>query len=484
MMYTQNGVIFFRGPLVGQELPPGLVVGNVAGGGTTITWIYSKPFGSTRDFLQAVLAAYLAQPNPYIKPKISDKESDVDTILGNDLQIKLASKEFTQSPDYGLGPCATSDVLTMIGKDGVLDGDVKNSSALILARLHQCQYILNNYVASLPSTPPTIQARSPFANLVVSTPKPTVPPECIQTPSAHNDPARLYSMLAFCSGVVASIPSPTPSPPIPYKASRGYKIIYALGLAGDAPTSAQISWRLAYSLKNALENKYPEGSTPPPDPYIEGDHPVRYAVAAAPSWTLAQYQQQCSSDSSTAGAIAMLQPGTDNPNFNALAVFLSTTRVRAQAIVLDCEPTNTAYTNSASYVTWVSDFYENTGTRWSIPLATLLSAAAAYLIFHPNTSTMYTVAPPASVSPQQSYESGSTTMTNSGAGAIAAAGVAALTPFSSTNVLAAPAPDSQAARAIEKDVNSLMDDLAYSCSDDSNLIQCNWVVARPRPKHR
>ena len=56
--YAQYRVHFMRGPQAGNVTPGGLVIGKPSGTtGQTLTWIISQPYGTTRGFLNAVVAA-------------------------------------------------------------------------------------------------------------------------------------------------------------------------------------------------------------------------------------------------------------------------------------------------------------------------------------------------------------------------------------------------------------------------------------------
>jgi len=207
-----------------------------------------------------------------------------------------------------------------------------------------------------------------------------------------------------------------------------------------------------------------------------------------PTWTLAQYQQQCALDPSTAGAIVALQPGVYSASWNFILAG-TYTNVGWQTLVLDCHPTNTAYVNNAANITWMSKLISGTGTRLSFSLSTALGIVSGILAFHPAQTATYTIAPPSSPAPGTTYQSGySTTNNPSQAGNAAAVGVAALTPLSSTNIGYGLGPDAQTADAVRKIVPLLVDSLRKSCdppiSEGTDFLpdryqiktQCRWIM--------
>lgn len=416
-------------------------------------------------------------------------------LLAVSLGVLMAGSARADAPSstvvqaYPPGPCDASDVLAMIGKDGPLNGR-KYAAAVIQSRLGECQEIIKKYIDSLPTPAPS---STPFVTAVPGlpspTPVPTRPPGC--EPHSTDDVVRAYAALTFCSKWIArNVPSPAPAssptpPPLTFKgpgadsSAPWSKFVYVFALASDAPTSAQISLLLAGELKSRQLERGPV-----PDLYAPSKM-VKYKIVAQPAWSLAQYQQQCFIDPSTAGAIVVLQPSTQSASYNAL-FSASWTKVGLEAIVLNCEPTNTAYTNNAAYITWISDVHTQTGRRYSFSLSSALAVLSAIVALHPARTTNYTtVAPSPLPSPGSSYQTGYSSGTNQGVGLTAAAGVAALTPLASTNIGQGPGPDAQTAAAIFKDVRVLIPDLLSPCYDQgssrtSNLpaTQCQWFTAK------
>jgi hypothetical protein len=376
-------------------------------------------------------------------------------------------------PSYPPGPCDTADVLTLIGKDGPFAKAPKHGAAMIRARIATCNAVINGYIAQLPTPPPALSpiAQNPPSLPVLPpppqpTPFPTSPANC--SPLQTDDPVRAYSVLGYCSGWIArnvSSPAPLPSatPPLigfhtPSPVARGAwtKAVYVMALAGDAPTSAQISLQLADDLRDG--RRIPTAQTRD----IYTGRVVDYRVLAEPTWTLAQYQQQCFQDSSTAGAIVVLQPGVQTSSYNLL-FSTSWTALSLQAIVLDCEPTNTAYVNNAAYITYITHVRTGIGRRYSVSLATMLGILAGILAVHPTRTMNYTVASPNPLPPGTAYNSGYTTGTNQGVGIVAAAGVAGLTPLETQNVGQGPGVDAQTAGAMAKVLPELLRDLLKPC---------------------
>jgi hypothetical protein len=277
-------------------------------------------------------------------------------------------------------------------------------------------------------------------------------------------------MLSYCVAWIAQhVPSPAPTlsatpfpvafptpSPFPDSQNTWTKAIYVLALAADAPTSAQISLVLASYLR-----PYAKPSTY--DIYAT-KQPVSYAVIAEPTWTLAQYQQQCLNDPSTAGAIVALPPATANSSYNILYT-ASWTNLRLQTMVIDCEPTNIAYRNNIALVKWISGVRDATGRRVSFSVSTLLAILSGYLALHPVRTTTYTVATPKPKHQDKgaAYESSYTVGINSSF--LAAAGVAALSPLATTNIGAAAANDAQLAKAMYRLGARFTSDLVSPCTD-------------------
>lgn len=384
-------------------------------------------------------------------------------------------------PTYPQGPCDPSDVLGLIGKDGQLHSAPKHATLMINARIDECTVIIEKYIAALPTMAPnsvpiiTQKFYPSLPALTTPTPRPTSPPECKpfdrkQLPTL----VQAYAVLDYCYGWIsryvsspAPAPSPTPQPIVFHTPPAGAtsvwrKNIYILALASDAPTSAQLSLQLT----NELRTRY--SSAAARDLYI-AERSVEYGVIAEPTWTLSQFQQQCFSDSSTAGAIVATQPGSKSASWNAL-LGASWTAVGFQTLVLDCEPTNTSYVNNAAYITWVSQVNTATARRYSFSLASALAILESFLVFHPTHSDTYAVATPNPLpSPPASYKTGYTTSSNQqGSGVIAAAGVAALTPLSQTSIGQGLSLDAQMAKAIQRDIiTHVLPDMFDHCKWDA-----------------
>jgi hypothetical protein len=391
---------------------------------------------------------------------------------------------------YPPGPCDASDVLALIGKDGALQKR-KHAAAVIQMRVAECKEIITKYLASLPAprppAPPFVTAVPGLPSPPTPAPVPTIPAACEAL--STDDVVRAYSVLNFCSKWIAkNVAPPAPGPassatppplmfhgPVAGSSAPWNKIVYVFALASDAPTSAQIALQLASELKSRQLERGPV-----PDLYAP-NVAVKYKIVAQPAWTLALYQQQCFMDPSTAGAIVALQPSVQSASYNAL-FSASWTKVGLEAIVINCEPTNTAYVNNAAFITWVSDVHTQTGRRYSFALSSALAVLSAIVTLHPPRTTNYTTVPPSPLpAPGTSYQTGYSTGLNQGAGLTAAAGVAALTPLASTNIGQGPGPDAQTAAAITKDVKVLIPDLLSPCTDrssaqPSNLsaTQCQW----------
>jgi hypothetical protein len=405
-----------------------------------------------------------------------------------------ASAKSGTIPAYTMSVCSTADLATMLGERGALQNNRRAAVLLIQARIGACKRAINQYIADLSPSP--IIARNPPGLPPLPTPSPvtTAPPGCRQASPGSNkssdDPFQLYSALTFCvSWISSNVPSassstPTPRPigfhtPTSGSADTWNRPVYVLALASDANVSAAISLKMADMLRSpAMNSKLPRGETPPPVPDIYSDRLVRYRVLAEPAWTLAQYQQQCSSDPSTAGAIVALQPGAASALFS---FFLnrSVTTVTMQLMVVDCEPTNTAYVNSAAYITYLSHVRDKQGQRFSLNLSQLLGGTALYFAFKPpNTTTTTFKIHPTPVPSNKPEETSYTTSTNIGGVGVAAVGVAGLAPFNALGDQ--PSGDAQAASAISKLLPELINDLMVPCQQlrpgDSSFAQpqCEW----------
>jgi hypothetical protein len=399
-------------------------------------------------------------------------------------------------PYYAAATCDTAELLSLVGKDGLMQKAPRHAAILIQQRIAACQDIINKYLAALPPAPGAIaQNPSPLPALPTPMPQMTAPAGCTALkpggtfdegdPKSY-DPLRLYSALTYCTNWIArTIPSPspavTPTPrplavhtPYPGSSDPWIKTVYILGLAADPPTSAQIALQLANNLRS------PGMQSHDPKKDIYSNRLVKYAVVAAPAWTLAQYQQQCFNDPSTSGAIVAVQPGTQSSSFNLLFQ-VSWSALNIQLMVLDCEPTNTAYVNNAAYITWLSHVRTGVGRRYSFNLATALGLLGGYLALQSSDTVTYTYTKPhPTPAPGGSYESEKMVATNQGAGAAGVTGVAALTPLSAlgqgSNV------DAQTAGALARVLPKLINDLLWTCNTDKPGYttfpepQCQWFI--------
>jgi hypothetical protein len=391
---------------------------------------------------------------------------------------------------YPIGPCDASDVLNLTASAGPLHNASRHAIALLAARIRECESIIANYVKQLPSSAPVVVASVDPAlnlpNLPSPSPRPTSPPQCGGYNEVY-DVVRTYAALLSCQQWIARyISSPTPATPQPLvfhtpsaeSASAIWeKHVYVLSLASDAPTSAQVVYHVAQEFGN-LSSRVGDH-----DRYIP-KRSVTYKVLAEPLWTVSTYQQQCLNDSSTAGAVVLLPPSTQSGTWNLL-LSASWTSVGMQAIVLDCEPTNTSLVNNQSYITWISAVDTGTGRRYSFSLATALSLLQGYQVFHPLTTYSYSVAPPSpSPAPGASYKTGYSTTNGQVSNYIGAAGVAALTPLSQTSLgQGAPTTDSQIAEAIRQGVPVLFREMKAFCASAEGAApvapsltetQCQW----------
>lgn len=438
------------------------------------------------------------------------------------------------------GPCDTADILTLYGKDGVMQHAPVHVTALLKGRLYTCRALLRLLgiaspppvqhpvqVSKLTSAPtprptptpnpaptPTPTPPPPLANLRppslitwhLATPMPPVT-EPVVCNSTSSDPMVLYAALGICVAFIKALPTSTPSPspsPITFRSGAnglpGYKVVYTMALAADAPSAAQLSVRTAAVLISLNAAPQPSPSqTPIPehvgfDP-ITGDYNMPYVIAAQPSWTLAQYQQQCASDPTTAGAVVILAPGTQTAVTNFLLWATSWTKVTLQAMLLDCEPVSTTYLGNAAYITYVSGVHEATGPRTSIPLATYLAVLSAVTALHPlsttGTTTSYTVATPSPPVYGKEYLSGfsqtSSTTTNPNSAIIVAAS-GFLNGLSTVNIGQQASNDVQLAKAADRILPGLISDLQMQCKTALPLTSpvtahwyCYWFGWLPAP---
>jgi hypothetical protein len=383
---------------------------------------------------------------------------------------------------YEAGGCDTSDLLTsLIGgvdKTKVFYQAPAHAARLIEARISTCHEIILNWRNSVgPAPPPVVIVNPSSLPALLSLPK----DHC--RPVTTNDPMRAYAMLEYCVTwvnryVPATLGTPTPAPIVaptpPDRVTTWNKYIYVLALATDAPTSAQ----MAYRLRDALAVR----PDPPSDAYTE--RPVQLALVAEPTWTLAMYQQQCFADSSTAGAIVALPPGSQGNTWNAI-IQATWTTVAWQTLVLDCEPTNTSYVNNAAFIRWASGVASGKTTAYSVPLASALGVLAGVLALTPARNVTYAVASPMpSPQPGHAYQTGYTTSSNSSlAGTAAAVGLAALNPLSTVSLGQGAEADGQVAAAIAKTVPGVARELTAPCATTAPAtpppVQCGWLKTPP-----
>lgn len=420
------------------------------------------------------------------------------------------SAQLIDNAPYPYAPCSTSDLMTMLGRGGPLQiagaGGItfqnasREAAKLIQARIAACKSIISKYIAGL--SPAPIIARNPPGLPPLPPPAPltTTPPGCVVnvpgTKITSYNPMRLYSALSYCVAWISSNISssaagtPTPQPigfhtPFSGSVEPWTKVIYVFALASDPGVAAQMSLQLANNLRSpTMHPDLPRGAAPTPQPDIYSDRLVRYTIVAAPSWKLLDYQQQCFNDPSTAGAIVAVQPGTQSNAINAIVYSEAYTNLNLQLMLLDCEPTNTAYVNNASYVMWLSHVRAGFGPRKYVNLSALLGALAVYFAFQSTKTTTYVIPPPSYVAHGMPYP---TTYTLTSAGSTEAAtslGVAGA--LSSTNIGQSPSPDGQTASAIEAVLPQLVDDLMWTCKtvrpgySEFPEPQCAWFSYRPK----
>lgn len=397
------------------------------------------------------------------------------------------------------GICSVADMVGMLGKNGALQNNKHEAIQFIQARIAECKSMINQYIAGLSPVP--VIARNPPGLPPLSTPSPvtTAPAGCREsvqprTNKLISEPVLLYSALTFCVNWVnknISSPTtgtPTPQPiafhtPAPGSKDTWDKAIYVLALASDPLLSAQIANQLADKLRSdyMLRPAIRRGETPPPIPDIYSGRVVRYNVVAAPGWTLERYQQQCFNDPSTAGAIVALQPGIASQIFSLIVNF-SQTFVNMQLMVIDCEPTNTAYVNNAAYITYLSHVRTQHTHRLSGNLSTILGGVALALAFSPTTTTAYTITPKKPVPKDTPLESGYMVATNVSNAGVATTGIAALGSYSALGEQ--PSGEQQTQTSITNLLPDLIGDLLWPCTqlrpNESSFAQpqCDWFPYR------
>jgi len=377
----------------------------------------------------------------------------------------------------GVGPCDTIGVLTLISRDHIFQQWQRDLKKLINGRISTCRSVYEKYITSVPTLASPLPPNP--RQLPTPAPRPTMPPGCTNT---EGSVIELYARLAGCVAAVKDIPAPAASStptPLPFKlADRSSKTIFTIALAADAPTSAQLALKVASELNPMLKGTH--------DPFT--DEAVDYVAVAAPTWTIAQYQQQCASDPATAGAVVVLPPGLQSGSYNALVISRSWTATTVQVWGLTCQPTDVTNKARTSYVTWVSKVDESTGQgRFSFPLATALAVASGLAAFHPvhnlSTANTYSIATPAAspapgtvIPTQIQTTNGTSTNTSNFIGLTAAS--AALAPLSSLSIGQASAVDAQTASAATNTIAAILGELNSTCPDQlgPNVApQCYWI---------
>ena len=389
------------------------------------------------------------------------------------------------------GPCDNSDLLSLgASPSSVLFRDKVAVRRILLGRIAACRAALDLYTKSLPGSPSVIVIYP--AKLPTPQPPATPPPDCV-TPSKpqerilNDDVNYRYAVLtecvAFLKSVAAAVPSVSPSPsplgfrllpqptsdplghtPPPLSPSVLRQVVYVLALATDAPTSAQISLKLASRLDPLLTH---DGTAL--EPYT--GRSAAYRAIAEPTWTVAQYQQQCQSDPSTAGALIALPPGTQSGAANGLIWSWSWTVVDIQVLVADCEPADRYFQSRTSYITGTTNLDSAKGGRGGVPLASLLAIITGVTALRPvhQTGTMdtYTAAPslaspnPGSTQLTSIVKSDSTTTNNNANSLIVAS--SALSTISSTSIGQSAATDAQISAAVTHVIPQIISDLQAPC---------------------
>lgn len=420
---------------------------------------------------------------------------------GQATPARRAAAQHSPTPSIAFAAvCDTSDVIAMLGRTGPLGRSPAAGIALLQQRIGQCKSTINKFLAGLSA--PVIIARNPpgLPALPPPTPNPTFPTKCSSASpnsgDANLDEAALYSTLTYCVKWIAAYAgspassTPTPQPlnfhtPPPGSGLPWQKAVYVLALASDANTAAQTSLQLANNLRShAMHPDLPPGQSAPPQADLYSDRLVRYNIVAEPGWKLTDYQQACFNDPSTAGAIVALQPGSQSNAINAIVYGQSYSNVNMQLLVLDCEPTNTAYVNNAAYIVWLSHVRSGYGPRRYLNLSTLLGALAIALAFQSTKVTTYELGLPKHLKHGTTYEENYTVTSAGSTETTAAVGVASA--FTSANIGQAPSPDGQITSAIESVLPELVDDLMWTCTyirpgyTEFPQPQCAWFSYRPK----
>jgi hypothetical protein len=411
-----------------------------------------------------------------------------------------AVKKPAEAPSPFPAICDTSDLVLLLGRNGPLGRTPEAGIALLQQRIGNCKSTMEKFIAGLSA--PVIIARNPpgLPPLATPSPNPTFPSDCsskLPDPDdAELSEAALYSTLTFCvkwiakNAAASASSTPTPQPlsfhtPPPGSNLPWVKVVYVLSLASDANVAAQTSLQLANNLRSPpMHPDLHSGVDPTPQPDLYSDRAVLYKVVAEPAWKLTDYQQACFNDPSTAGAIVALQPGSQTNAINAIVYGQSFTNVNMQLMLLDCEPTNTAYVNNAAYIMWLSHVRVGFGTRRYVNLSTLLGALAIGLAFHSTKETTYNLRRPKDLKHGESFEKSYTVTSPGSAESTAAVGIASA--FTSTNIGQSSSADGQTASAIESVLPQLVNDLMWPCNfirpgyNEFPQPQCAWFSYRPK----
>ncbi|HTU69871.1 MAG TPA: hypothetical protein VMF11_06080 [Candidatus Baltobacteraceae bacterium] len=382
---------------------------------------------------------------------------------------------------------------------------------VVMNRIHACRALIDAAIGNLPAPPPTLISKSaPFASAnALPSPQPLPTDPCTLEKSRNGGTLETalrqdYEILGFCvqwAGIQGfTSPSPVSTPtvppllfgptPVPPPRTQDHvwrKAVYVLALAADAPTSAQIVFQTTERLNEYLlgtdqvaDRDQGKLSSTQQDPFSQFS--VRYQLVPAPTWTLAQFQQQCFNDPSTAGAVVALQPSVASASWNWIFQG-SYTKVEWSMMTIDCVPTSTSYLNNSALIKWASSRPKSSqGTRVSLSLSTALAVVAGFLAWHPSRSTTYDYASPIpSPLPLATFPASYTTTTYpNGWVALAAAGSAALTPLSSSYLGEGPGVDKQTAQAIANNLRSIITDMLAPCMEaQPNQLylrypQCRW----------
>jgi hypothetical protein len=392
---------------------------------------------------------------------------------------KQSSTPRPSYPQFTL--CDASDIPAMLAKGGLFNQptpDPEDALRLINDRIRVCRAKIDAFNSPAPTpTPPPVISTYDLPDLPSPSKRAPIPLcAAIYKPQNGDDKMKevraAYVTLLSCAQWVARyVPSPAPDPtysPTPPgthlakpRAGNREKVIYVLALASDAPTSAQLSIQLANALSQRPLSRLS---------YDQGTY--TYIPVAEPTWTVAQYQQQCNADSSTGGAIVMMQTSSASGSWNGIVVAGQYTRIGLQAMTLDCEPTNRSYVNNTAFITWFSRQDEGTFSQkdtlgiFGVPLASALATTAAVVALSPNRTVTYSYAtPPPAPGGSVAYTSSYTESENAPAALAASAAITGLAPLSSTTIGWSPGADAMTRHTILNVVGKgLIPDMRSSCS--------------------